>query len=375
MRARVGKLWRRPVRNVEVGALQDTFLISAVAMILIIRLQLWLTHYPQLGGGKLHIAHLLWGGLFMLIAIGLLLSYVGRSLRTPAAIIGGIGFGFFIDELGKFITSDNDYFFQPAAALIYIIFIGLFLLTRAMQSRRGFSEREYLVNAVDALVEAARRDLDEREKRRAIALLERSDPRDPLVVSVRRMLDEIDALPAPEPNVLQRAAFRVRDFYFGLIRKPGFTRAIGWVFTVWAVLLTLQLLSLAIAAGLKIGGVDASLTFGDGHFSFINVASVASSAVTGVLVIAGVIKLRRGTRLEAYELFDKALLVQIFIGQVFAFVESQFAAVFGLGIAILMLVTLRYMMRGERHLARAGGGEEAPPPAAEPAPAGGVARA
>ncbi len=39
---------------------------------------------PELGGHGLHIAHLLWGG-------------------------------FFIDELGKFITQDNDYFFKPAA--------------------------------------------------------------------------------------------------------------------------------------------------------------------------------------------------------------------------------------------------------------------
>jgi hypothetical protein len=31
-------------------------------MILVIRLQLWATHYPKLGGGKLHIAHLLYGG-------------------------------------------------------------------------------------------------------------------------------------------------------------------------------------------------------------------------------------------------------------------------------------------------------------------------
>jgi len=70
---------RSAVRNLEIGELQDTFLVSAVTMILVIRLQLWLTNYPQLGGGKLHIAHLLWGGVGMLIALILLLSFVGRS--------------------------------------------------------------------------------------------------------------------------------------------------------------------------------------------------------------------------------------------------------------------------------------------------------
>ncbi len=141
---RVKRLFSHAVRDVEIGELQDTFLVSAVTMILIIRLQLWLTNYPQLGGGELHIAHLLWGGLLMLIALILLLSYLGRSIRTPAAVIGGVGFGFFIDELGKFITSDNDYFYKPSTAIIYLVFIAIYLATRAMQRRRGYSQREYL---------------------------------------------------------------------------------------------------------------------------------------------------------------------------------------------------------------------------------------
>ena len=37
----------------------------------------------------------------------------GQTRQALAAIVGGAGFGTFIDELGKFITSDNDYFFRP----------------------------------------------------------------------------------------------------------------------------------------------------------------------------------------------------------------------------------------------------------------------
>ena len=126
----------QPPRRLDLSSQQDTVLVCSVATILVIRLQLWITNYPQLGGGKLHIAHLLWGGLLMLIAVGLLLSYHGPKVRRAGAILGGIGFGFFVDELGKFITSDNDYFFKPAAGVIYVVFVALFFVTRWLR-RRG----------------------------------------------------------------------------------------------------------------------------------------------------------------------------------------------------------------------------------------------
>jgi uncharacterized membrane protein len=87
---------------------------------------------------------------------------------------------------------------------------------------------------------------------------------------------------------------------------------------------------------------------------------VGSEAVAGVLVMIGIAQLAKRDRLDAYRWFERALLVQIFITQVFAFVSSQFSAVFGLGVAVLLLVTIRYMIRGERHLQQAA--EVAKPP-------------
>lgn len=339
----MGSLRRRlhrfqPVRNVEIGELQDTFLVSAVVMILVIRLQLWATNYPQLGGGKFHIAHLLWGGLFMLIALGILISFLGRSLRVPAAIVGGVGFGFFIDELGKFITSDNDYFYKPTAALIYIVFIVLFLVSRAMQRRRGFTSHEYLVNAVDLTMEAARHDLDVREKRRALELLDRADQSHPMVAPLRRMLHELEAVPPPEPLWVQRQATALRDWYFGLIRRPRFAPFVGWLFLVWALVSVGQIVSFVAGPGKD--------------WTFVHVAGLASSAIAASLVLWGQARIARRDRAGAYRLFDRALLVSIFVTQVFAFAESEFTAAFGLGLDVLMLVTLRAMMRGERQLER-----------------------
>jgi hypothetical protein len=328
----------QPVRNVEIGELQDTFLVSAVVTILVIRLQLWATDYPQLGGGKFHIAHLLWGGLFMLVALGMLISFLGRNLRLPAAIVGGVGFGFFIDELGKFITSDNDYFYKPTAALIYVVFIALYLVTRAMQRRRDFTAHEYLVNALDLATEAARRDLDEREKRRALELLDRADPSNPMVEPLRRMLCELEAVPPPPPSWPARRALALRDAYFGLVRRPRFAPLVGWLFLAWALVSLGQIVSFVAGPG--------------EDWTVVHVAGLGSSALAASLVLAGQVRIARRDRAGAYRRFDRALLVSIFVTQVFAFAESEFTAAFGLGLDVLMLVTLRAMMRGERELER-----------------------
>ena len=40
-------------------------------------------------------------------------------MRPAGALAGGIGFGLFVDAIGKFVTSDADYFYRSAALLIY----------------------------------------------------------------------------------------------------------------------------------------------------------------------------------------------------------------------------------------------------------------
>ena len=298
------------------ATLHELLLISAVTTILVIRTQLWLTHYPELGGHGLHIAHLLWGGLFMLVAIGLLLTFLGRPVRHTAAIVGGVGFGFFIDELGKFVTQDNDYFFRPAAAMIYLIFIGLFLLARAIRESERFGVDEPLAGAVDLLGEAARGDLDEARRREALALLRRSDPADPLVAPLRSLFEGLPARPVAPPGRVERVVLRARGALERVTAWHGFPTAVAWLFGVWAV-------TTVVGALLRLGDV-----------TFLNVASLAGSIVSLVLVVA-----RR---------YERALLVGIFVTQVFAFVTSQFGAVFGLGVDLALLWMLATCRQIER---------------------------
>jgi hypothetical protein len=107
----------------------DTFVVAGVVTILITRSYLALSGFPQIGSDQLHIAHVLFGGLILTVAYMLLL--LGHKPNYLfASLLGGIGFGLFIDEVGKFVTKDNDYFYEPAAALIYMAFLLVWFVSR-----------------------------------------------------------------------------------------------------------------------------------------------------------------------------------------------------------------------------------------------------
>jgi hypothetical protein len=344
----------QPPRRTDLSSLQDTVLVCAVATVLVIRLQLWITNYPQLGGGKLHIAHLLWGGLLMLIAIGLLLSYMGPKVRRTAAVLGGIGFGFFVDELGKFITSDNDYFFKPAAGVIYMVFVLLFFLTRWLRRRGALTPQEALVNAADLVTEAALHEFDAHERERALAMLDRCDARDPLVRPLRALMVEIESLPVRPPGRLTRWARWIRSHYYRVIEEPWFARVLRIVFTLLGLLALGQVLWFVFDFFVVTHNnhLDISVSRGlDGlsHVSLYSWLNVVSAVGATVLLWIGIVRLGH-SRLTGYVWIERALLVSICLTQVFVFVQSQFSAVFGLAVDAILLITVRAMIRAEHKL-------------------------
>ena len=114
---------RRPVERDGAAFYVFLTLLSFGLSVVFTRLFLQLTGYPQVGGKTLHIAHLLWGGLFLFIAALAMLVFANRWVYRLGAILSGLGVGLFIDEVGKFITRSNDYFYPPAAPIIYAFFL------------------------------------------------------------------------------------------------------------------------------------------------------------------------------------------------------------------------------------------------------------
>jgi hypothetical protein len=341
------------VRNFRAHVHVEAFVVSAVSAILAIRLFLHLAGYPAIGGVSLHVAHVLWGGLLMLAAIVVLISFLGETHVRVAAILGGIGFGAFIDEVGKFVTRDNDYFFQPAVALMYVTFVLLFLAAHAIHSRREYSDQEYLLNALREMEELALHDLDEEEARRVRQYLERSDPNHPLVAALRASLARVELVPLSVPPRIVRAREAVRQTYRRIERVPRFDLAIILVFVGQLVIKLAYGAMLVLLVGL---GWDRVL---DWRFvgraaerirdlSTAEAAQLAASALSGVFVLLGVLRVLAGRRLAAFRMFERAILVSILLVQVFSFYNEQFSALIELFFNLTMLVLLRSMIRMEQ---------------------------
>jgi hypothetical protein len=326
-------------RNVDAGNHFELFLVSAVAAILVIRLYLELTGYPQMGGHGLHIAHMLWGGLLMLAANVLLLGFLGKRVKRTAAVVGGIGFGAFIDELGKFITADNDYFYAPTVGLIYVIFVALFLLFRQIERNRALSREENLVNAADMIKEVILDGAQSDEIARSLTLLERSGARGPLSASIQEaVLSAGRAEPYP-PSIPARLTAAGRRAYERLVRWRWFQRAILLLFALEAG--TALVLATLVLLGWSVMGFGA-----EEKRSFATLGLFTGAVLSAALAAVGMVRLVRSA-LAAYRWFKRSVLVSIFFVQVFLFFEAQLAALGGLAFSLALLSGLNEMLSAE----------------------------
>ena len=319
-------------RSADAGRRLDIFLVCAIASVLGNRVFLIITGYPQLGNGTLHISHAIWGALMMAIAVIFAISFLAPNNRTFIAFIGGCGFGWFIDELGKFITRDVNYFFKPTIGLIYFVFIAMYLVFRGIQ-RRDLSADEAVLNGLEALKSAAIGELSEPRRAAAVRLLDQTGADDRFASQVHALLADEAGLPVPNPTRVERWGRAVRAWYLGLAEKRWFERVVVWWFVV-------------VGSGQLVVTVLLSLDH-KAIRGFEEWAIVISSGVSGALIVVGVVQLVRHHRLSAYRWFERGILVQIFVTQVFEFAQQQLTGVFGLVLNLLIWVAIRSMIRAE----------------------------
>ena len=98
---------RSIVRRYHAENYMLTSLVAFCVTVVFIRVGLQLTGFPQIGNDILHIAHALWGGLLLFIAVLLPLVFANRWAFEASAFLSGIGIGLFIVEVGKFVTQTS----------------------------------------------------------------------------------------------------------------------------------------------------------------------------------------------------------------------------------------------------------------------------
>jgi hypothetical protein len=155
---------RKPIRRQKAETYLLITLLSFAVSISLTRLFLKLANYPKLGGGDLHIAHVLWGGLLLFTASLLPLIIANRWAYFYSAAAAGIGVGLFIDEVGKFITTSNDYFYPAAAPIIYAVFLLTILVYNRTKKPGPFDVRTELYYVFEEMEEVLDHDLSQAEK-------------------------------------------------------------------------------------------------------------------------------------------------------------------------------------------------------------------
>ena len=318
--------FRRPARSFDLHQHLTTLFVCAVATVLFTRALLAATGYPQVGSSSLHIAHVLWGGLLLLAALISVLAFLSPGVRPLAAVAGGVGFGLFIDEVGKFVTKNVNYFYRPAIAIIYVSFVLLFGVIRWL-ARRRFSAEEATLIAIESLQRAAVGALSNERRARVLRLMTDAGASGPLAQSVRELLERSAVEAQRSPTLTQQLSTRLARIWNSLTRHRLFRRG---VFSV-----------LIVAGAISAAEVGWLLRNGLAHLSFSQKAFTLTTLVADAALLIGALRLRRSL-LAALHWYDHAVLIEITVAQVFLFTSEQLAATLNLAALLILWSLIRW---------------------------------
>jgi len=330
---------RAPVKRENARYYLVLTLVTFALSVVLVRLWLKLTGFPKVGQGELHISHVLWGGLLLFIAALLPVILANRWVNILSAILSGVGVGLFIDEVGKFITQNNDYFSPLAAPIIYGLFLVMVLIYLRVRQPPSPDPRIDLYSALDTLQEMLDHDLDEEKE---AALKDQlghtvdSDSHPDLAKFGQALLDyyndNVHEPPFQKPGILERVADWLRKLeerWLGK-RRLKIVLAIGLAMSGIAALAQPAVMLLGIVAPGIESVARTVITEGparSGHAVQWFTIGLALDAVGGlVLLLASALMLRANER-RGLELGYYGLLFALTTANLLTFYFEQYGNV------------------------------------------------
>ena len=321
------------------------FFTWAMLSLFCTRLFLKIFNNPTIGRGDWHIAHVLWGGLFMLFGILISLVFHGKTATKYTTIFAGIGWGLFIDEIGKYITRDNNYWFRPAIIFIYISFVLLFFLYRILEKKSPKNRLSLWYALLEDSQELIHDDLESQEKKELLSKIEKFKKISPSSEE-EKILSDLKALVIKTPALKDKYQFSVSKFiatslkvtYNRIFKKKLFLYG-SITYSFWYILDkmvdTIRLFFNSDKLSLLQNYYSHYDFFSQTEVYMISLKFVVESIVAVFFTIGLVNWLNKKT-IKGIRYYQWGLLINIFIGSLFKFYFEQFSGVFSLVLALVV---------------------------------------
>lgn len=354
---------RRLVRRFFAERYLLVTLLAFAASVAMTRLFLEISGYPQIGTSVLHIAHLLWGGFFLFAASLLPLIFANQRALDLSALLAGLGMGLFIDEVGKFITRTNDYFFPAAAPIVYGAFLLTLFIYVLIKPRSLPDKRTRLYHVIEQMEEVLEGDLSEKDRDRMLRNLSEyvSESHSPHLDRLEQLLvdflaDEEQSLVVHQPDFFEQFS----NWWNRHEKKLFDNREIPkWLIIGWGFLGIISILRplatvYAESIGLSLPGawqqlITSSIDSTAG-FSTLEWIRILAEIFIGLVLLASVglavLKIQLAARLA-----NIGLLVMIVFVNILVFYYEQFSAIFFTIFQFIVLVaTIRFRWKyGQSH--------------------------
>jgi hypothetical protein len=270
-----------------------------------------------------------------------------------------VGVGLFIDEVGKFITQTNDYFYPPAAPIIYAFFLLVVLIYVDISRHKASDARTEMYYILQDFDEVLDHDLSEEERQDILAHLDLvlKDTTHPnlanLAQALKGFIENKDLELVPDtPSYWKRWQMRMERFEAGWLTRNRFRAALvgallGW--SLYSLYYPLFILTLSrdpsemntILTGLvsqRLVRSHGGMTWFEIHLGLLIAVGLVLLTAAGLLAFN---KQRRGINLAYVGMLTSLTMVNLLV-----FYYDQFSAIISAAVQLVILLgILRYRER------------------------------